>query len=246
MMQAIVLGGSLGLLGCARESDPTSANAPAQASQEKPAPKEANVPATGDPAIEAIKKFIAEQKIDTAKEGWKTKLPKPPQLTFDPKKAYYWVMETNKGSIKLRLMPDVAPMHVSSCIYLNTLGFYDGLKFHRVIQRFMAQGGDPLGSGGGNPGYEMHVEIKPDVKHSKPGMLSTARRGGDLDSDGSQFFLTFGPTPSLDGEYTIYGEMVEGADVLKQLEACGRPRDPAPPTEPLFIKKGTIEVADAK
>jgi peptidyl-prolyl cis-trans isomerase B (cyclophilin B) len=222
------------------------ASQPAPGSQEKPAPapaseQEKKVAPTSDPAIEAITKFIGSQNIDKSKKEWKTHLPKPPQLTFDPKHSYYWVMETNKGTIKIKLMPDVAPMHVSSCIYLNTLGFYDGLKFHRVIKRFMAQGGCPLGNGTGNPGYQMRIEIKGDVKHDKAGTLSTARTS-DPNTDGSQFFLTFGPTPGLDGQYTVYGSTVEGLDVLKKIEECGKDRDPAPPTEDLFIKKGTIAV----
>jgi cyclophilin family peptidyl-prolyl cis-trans isomerase len=227
-------------------SEPNPANASAQAS---PAPAAApqekkDVPATAD-AIETIKKFIADQKIDTTKPNWKTKLPKPPQLTFDPKKTYTWVMETNKGTMKFKLLPDVAPMHVSSCIYLNTLGFYDGLKFHRVIQGFMAQGGDPLGNGGGNPGYQMKIEIKPEVKHDKPGVLSTARTN-DPTTDGSQFFIMFAAKAFLDGQYTVYGNMTDGQDALKKIEACGRAADPAPPTEEIVIKKGTIEVSDAK
>ena len=233
---------------------PSSPAAPG--SEDKPAPapappaapaQEKNAAPAGD-AIETIKKFIADQKIDTKKDGWKTKLPKPPQLTFDPKKKYYWVMETNKGSMKFELMPDVAPMHVSSCIYLNTLGFYDGLKFHRAMKEFMAQGGCPLGNGQGNPGYQMRIEIKDGVKHDKAGVLSTARTS-DPNTDRSQFFLTFGPTPMLDKQYTIYGAIVEGGETLKALEACGQPRDyderrlgTAKPTEDLFIKKATIEV----
>lgn len=228
------------LVGCGPASASVSGGAAAPATQgdAAAAPQEKSVAA--DP-IETVKKFIADQKIDTTKNGWKSKLPKPPQLTFDPKKTYFWVMETNKGTIKIKLMPEIAPMHVSSCIYLNTLGFYDGLKFHRVIKGFMAQGGCPLGNGTGNPGYQMRIEIKPEVKHDTAGVLSTARTQ-DPNTDGSQFFLTFGPTPSLDNQYTIYGKMTDGQDALSKLEACGRPRDPAPPTEELVIKKGTIEV----
>ncbi len=245
-MRTMALLSSLSLIsglfgGCGPASASASSGVAAPATQGAPAaaPEEKAV-AAGD-AIETVKKFIADQKIDTTKNGWKSKLPKPPQLTFDPKKSYFWVMETNKGTIKIKLMPDVAPMHVSSCIYLNTLGFYDGLKFHRVIKGFMAQGGCPLGTGTGNPGYQMRIEIKPEVKHSKAGTLSTARTQ-DPTTDGSQFFLTFGPTPALDGQYTVYGEMTDGQDALSKIEACGKMRDPAPPTEDLFIKTGSITV----
>lgn len=238
--------------GCGPASTSASASASAPASQEQPAaaPQEKPVAAAADSAIETMKKFIAEQKVDTSKAGWKTKLTKPPLLTFDPKKTYYWVMETNKGTMKIKLNPDVAPMHVSSCIYLNTLGFYDGLKFHRVLKGFMAQGGCPNGNGGGSPGYQMTVERKPDVTHSKLGILSTAR-SDNPDTDGSQFFLTFAPARFLDTPpgYTIYGEISDGLEVLSKIEACGRDRgfaesrsNPATPSEELLIIKGTIEV----
>ncbi|MBM4015161.1 MAG: peptidylprolyl isomerase [Planctomycetes bacterium] len=236
LLAALCLPGACGPAAASASSD-----AAAPATQEPPAaPQEKLVAAANDP-IETIKKFIDEKKIDKSNDKWKTRLPKPPQLTFDDKKTYYWSMETNKGTIKIKLLPKIAPMHVSSCIYLNTLGFYDGLKFHRVIKGFMAQGGCPLGKGHGNPGYQMRIEISPDVKHSKVGILSTARTQ-DPTTDGSQFFLTFGPTPSLDGQYTIYGEAVDGLDAIKKIEACGRASDPAPPTEELVITKGSIVV----
>ncbi len=226
---------------CGPASASASSDAAAPATQESPAaPQEKTVAAANDP-IETIKKFIEEKKIDKSNDKWKLRLPKPPQLTFDEKKTYYWVMETNKGTVKIKLLPKIAPMHVSSCIYLNTLGFYDGLKFHRVIKGFMAQGGCPLGAGHGNPGYQMRIEINPEVKHAKAGILSTARTS-DPTTDGSQFFLTFGPTPALDGQYTIYGEAVDGLDAIAKIEACGRRSDPAPPTEELLITKGSIVV----
>jgi cyclophilin family peptidyl-prolyl cis-trans isomerase len=239
--------------GVTTKFDPNNARAPAQAAPPAApaaAPQEKkDVPANADP-IAQVKKFIDDKKIDTTAKDWKTKLPKPPQLTFDPKKTYTWVMETNQGTMKFKLLPDVAPMHVSACMYLNTLGFYNGLGFHRVLTGFMAQGGDPLGTGGGTPGYQLHVELKEGVKHDKAGVLSTARRGGDLDSDGSQFFVMFAPAAGLDMQYSIYGTMTEGEDVLKKIESLGKRSEsaanPARPTQPITITKGTIEVTDAK
>jgi cyclophilin family peptidyl-prolyl cis-trans isomerase len=191
-----------------------------------------------DPALAAVDKFIAEQKIDKSAAGWKTKLPKPPQLTFTPGKSYFWDLETSKGRIKIKLMPDVAPMHVSSTIYLTRLGFYDGLTFHRVIPGFMAQGGDPIGNGTGGPGYKYDGEFSPNVKHAKPGILSMANAGPG--TDGSQFFITFVPTPHLDGRHSIFGEVVEGEDVLKKLEQAGSPSGAT--KEKLTIDKATITV----
>ncbi len=189
-----------------------------------------------DSALSAIDTFIASQKIDRASKGWKTSLPKPPQATFDPARKYWWDLETNKGKIRIRLMPDVAPMHVSSTIYLTKLGFYDGLTFHRVIQRFMAQGGCPLGSGTGGPGYRFDGEFSPKVRHDRPGLLSMANAGPG--TDGSQFFLTFVPTPHLDGKHTIYGEVTTGADVLAALEKSGSSSGRT--SEPLLIQAATI------
>jgi len=192
-----------------------------------------------DPAIAKIDEFIAAQKIDKGNPSWKQNLPKPPQVTFSKDKKYVWVLETNKGTMKITLKPDVAPMHVSSTIYLTRLGFYDGLIFHRVIQGFMAQGGCPLGTGTGGPGYQFDGEYRADVKHDRPGLLSMANAGPG--TDGSQFFLTFVPTPWLDGKHTIFGEVVEGQEVLRALEAAGS-RSGAT-SEPLRIEKVTTETA---
>jgi cyclophilin family peptidyl-prolyl cis-trans isomerase len=129
-------------------------------------------------------------------------------------------------------------MHVSNFIYLTRLGFYDGVPFHRVITGFMAQGGCPLGTGTGNPGYGFGGEFSETVKHDTPGLLSMANAGPG--TDGSQFFLTFVPTPWLDGKHTIFGKVVEGMDTLKKLEAAGS-RGGAT-SEPLKMTKVTIEV----
>jgi cyclophilin family peptidyl-prolyl cis-trans isomerase len=192
----------------------------------------------GGTVIEQIDKFIAEKSIDKSQPGWKTKLPMPPKLTFAPGKSYYWQLDTNVGSIKIKLLPDVAPMHASSTIYLTQLGFYDGLTFHRVIPGFMAQGGDPIGNGTGGPGYDYAGEFDPKVKHDKPGLLSMANRGPN--TDGSQFFLTFVATPHLNGRHTIFGEVVEGMDVVKELEQRGSPSGQT--KEKLEIKKATITI----
>jgi len=168
---------------------------------------------------------------------WKLKLTKPELMKFDPKKDYLWVLETNKGTMKIKLMPDVAPMHATSTIFLTNKGFYDNVIFHRVIPGFMAQGGDPLGAGNGGPGYKYDGEISPNVKHDRPFLLSMANAGPG--TDGSQFFITFKPTPWLDGKHTIFGEVVEGQDAVKKLEAAGSPD--GKPKEELKIVKARIE-----
>ncbi len=192
----------------------------------------------GDVAITAIDGFIAEQKIDKSSSGWKTRLAKPPKVDFDASKTYYWNLDTNVGEIKVKLLPDVAPMHVSSTIYLTQLGFYDDVVFHRVITGFMAQGGDPLGSGTGGPGYKYAGEFDPSARHDKAGILSMANSGPG--TDGSQFFLIFRPTPHLDGKHTVFGEVVEGMATVKKLEKSGSRQ--GKPTEPLSIRTATISV----
>ena len=192
----------------------------------------------GDVAITAIDGFIAEQKIDKSSSGWKTRLAKPPKVDFDASKTYYWNLDTNVGEIKVKLLPDVAPMHVSSTIYLTQLGFYDDVVFHRVITGFMAQGGDPLGRGTGGPGYKYAGEFDPSARHDKAGILSMANAGPG--TDGSQFFLIFRPTPHLDGKHTVFGEVVEGMDTVKELEKRGSRQ--GKPSEPLSIRTATISV----
>ena len=173
---------------------------------------------------------------------WKTALTKPPVMKFDKKKDYFWILKTNKGNIRIKLMPQVAPMHVSSTIFLTRLGFYDMLTFHRVIKGFMAQAGCPLGSGSGSPGYSYAGEFDKNVRHDKPYRISMANAGPG--TDGSQFFITFAPAPHLDGKHTIFGDVVKGKDVLKKIEAAANP-DPnangVPPTEKLVIIKALIE-----
>jgi cyclophilin family peptidyl-prolyl cis-trans isomerase len=215
--------------------------APAQAEEAKPAPKtkpaEQSAQTKADP-MKDIDAFIAKQNVDKSKAGWRTRLTKPPQLSFEAGKKYSWVLDTNQGQIKIQLMPEVAPMHVSSTIYLTRLGFYDGLPFHRVIPGFMAQGGDPLGNGTGGPGYQYAGEFAPSARHDGPGILSMANAGPN--TDGSQFFLTFTATPHLDGRHTVFGRLSAGMDALRALEKRGTPNGRT--TEKLEITKATVVV----
>ena len=205
-----------------------------KAAKEKPAKM---VGAT-DKAIAAIDAQIAAVKVDKRLPGWKQHLTIPKVVTFDPAKKYYAHMTTNVGTMVIELKPKVAPMHVTNFIYLARLGFYDGLKFHRVIKGFMAQGGDPAGNGSGGPGYQFATEVSPNVKHDQIGVLSTANAGPN--TDGSQFFIMFRGYPSLDGKYSIFGQVTEGLDVVKKLEEAGNPGD-GPPVSPLSITTVTID-----
>jgi cyclophilin family peptidyl-prolyl cis-trans isomerase len=197
-------------------------------------------PAT-DPAIEQIDAFIAANPVNKAVIGWRMHLKKPPVLKFDPKKTYTWKLDTSVGEVKFKLLDKVAPMHVSSTIYLTRLGFYDNLQFHRVITGFMAQGGDPQGTGRGGPGYNYDGEFDDSVVHDGPGKLSMANRGPG--TDGSQFFITFKATPHLDGKHTIFGEVAPGDSMktIEKMEALGRPGNgPSTPLQPILIKKASI------
>ncbi len=196
---------------------PLAANA--QGAEQADATSESAEAEPEDAALAAIDAFIAEQNVDKTKRTWKSTLEKPPKVQFTAGKSYFWNIETNKGAIKIKLMPDVAPMHVSSTIYLTRLEFYDSTVFHRVITGFMAQGGDPTGTGRGGPGYKYDGEFDSSVKHTRSGMLSMANAGPG--TDGSQFFLTFVKTPHLDGKHTIFGRVVDGMDTVKKLEKAG-------------------------
>ena len=205
----------------------------------KPAKPEAASTAVSDAAIKAIDAQITAAKVDKKNPNWKTALPMPKAVKFSADKKYFVRMTTNKGEVLIRFMPDVAPMHVTNFIYLTRMGFYDGTIFHRVITAFMAQGGDPLGNGMGGPGYGFNPEFSENVKHDRGGLLSMANTG-QPNSDGSQFFLTFVATPWLNGKHAIFGEVVEGLDVVKKLEAAGSRTGAT--TEKVTLDKAVVEV----
>ena len=173
-----------------------------------------------DPAVKSVNAYLDKQKTDKTQSDWKTTLEKPEIVRFDPEAQYFWELDTTEGKLVVKLFPETTPMHVTSTIYLTKLGFYDDLLFHRVINNFMAQGGDPLGNGSGNPGYKYAGEFSGTLSHDKPGLLSMANSGPN--TDGSQFFITFAATPWLDGKHTIFGEVVEGLETtLPAIESLG-------------------------
>ncbi|MDX2299791.1 MAG: peptidylprolyl isomerase [Xanthomonadaceae bacterium] len=120
------------------------------------------------------------------------------------------VFDTNRGTIRVDLFADKAPLTVASFVNLARRGYYDGLTFHRVIPNFMIQGGCPEGSGRGGPGYRFEDECRPDLRHDRPGILSMANAGPG--TNGSQFFITHGPTNWLDGKHTVFGAVQTDAD----------------------------------
>ena len=139
-----------------------------------------------------------------------------PPMVIDTAKLYEAIITVaGKGDMRLTLFDDEAPLTVNNFVFLAKEGFYDGLTFHRVLADFMAQGGDPTGIGSGGPGYEFEDEVDTGRTFDKRGLLAMAN-GGPA-TNGSQFFITFVPTPHLNGLHTIFGELVEGDDVLSSL-----------------------------
>jgi cyclophilin family peptidyl-prolyl cis-trans isomerase len=148
-----------------------------------------------------------------------------PPMTIDPTRQYIATLQTEKGDIVIELFADKAPLAVNSFIFLAQNGWFDNVTFHRVIPGFVAQSGDPSGTGYGTPGYAFKNEISSNLKYDGPGVVGMANAGPD--SNGSQFFITYAPQPSLDGGYTIFGKVIQGMDVAANLTA----RDPSQSAE---------------
>lgn len=159
----------------------------------------------------------------------------PPAMSIDPKKKYTATLHTDKGDIILHLHADKVPRTVNNFIFLAREGFYDNTIFHRVIADFMAQCGDPTGTGRGGPGYRFSDEFHPTLKHNTPGVLSMANAGPN--TNGSQFFITHVPTPWLDNKHSVFGQVIKGIDVLLSIP----PRDPQQSNAPaVSLKSITI------
>jgi peptidylprolyl isomerase/peptidyl-prolyl cis-trans isomerase B (cyclophilin B) len=136
-------------------------------------------------------------------------------------KTYVATIETEKGDIVIELFAGKAPNTVNNFVFLARQGFYDDTTFHRVLKDFMAQAGDPTGTGSGGPGYRFRDEFHPTLKHDGPGILSMANAGPN--TNGSQFFITYKDTSWLDGRHAVFGRVTEGMDVLESLTL----RDPS-------------------
>lgn len=160
----------------------------------------------------------------------------PPVMGIDPQKTYTATIQTDDGDIVLQLFADKTPNTVNNFVFLAREGFYDGVIFHRIIDNFMVQGGDPTGTGRGGPGYSFADEFHPELRHDGPGVLSMANAGPN--TNGSQFFITHVATPHLDGKHSVFGRVTGGLDVLMAIPA----RDPAQAQAPaVAIKTILIE-----
>lgn len=159
----------------------------------------------------------------------------PPPTVIDADTSYKATIKIEQGDIVVDLAQDQAPKTVNNFVFLAREGFYDGVIFHRVIDDFMAQTGDPTGTGRGGPGYQFEDEFHPDLRHDEPGVVSMANAGPN--TNGSQFFITHSPTPWLDDKHAVFGKVVEGMDVVNSIPA----RDPEDPSAPA-VEIETIEI----
>ncbi len=202
---------------CSSEEEPEPAPASANQTQTQPAPQPQSGPKQWD---------------------------SPPAMVIDTSKSYKAVFELEKGDeFEVELYADKVPSVVNNFVFLAREGFYDGVTFHRVLEGFMAQTGDPFGTGRGGPGYRFESEFHPDLSHDSAGILSMANAGG-LNTNGSQFFITFVPTPMLDGYnpdgsekncaqrgvscHSVFGKVTSGMDVVNNITL----RDPSSATTP--------------
>jgi len=159
-----------------------------------------------------------------------------PAMQIDVNKRYSATLATVKGDIVIELLPQAAPVTVNNFVFLARQGYYDGVTFHRVLSGFMAQAGDPTGSGSGGPGYFIPSETSAGLTFDAAGVVAMANSG--VDRNGSQFFITFGPQPGLNGGYTIFGRVTTGMDVVGKITL----RDPTtnPPAPGDVINTVTI------
>ncbi|MGB9755105.1 MAG: peptidylprolyl isomerase [Roseiflexus castenholzii] len=157
----------------------------------------------------------------------------PPPMTIDPSKTYTATITTPRGDIVIRLRPDLAPETVNNFVFLAREGFYDGVTWHRVLPNFMAQGGDPSGTGMGGPGYTIKDEFGPTMIFDRPGIVAMARTAMP-NSAGSQFFITTAPAPHLNGQYTIFGEVIEGQEIVNGIPLRDPDANPSGPGEQML------------
>ena len=169
----------------------------------------------------------ASQTTQASSESKPKQWSSPPAMIIDQGKKYTAVFELAKGAeFEIELFADKAPKTVNNFVFLARESYYDGVTFHRVLEGFMAQAGDPTGTGTGGPGYRFEDEFHPSLRHDEAGILSMANAGPN--TNGSQFFITFGPTPNLDDKHSVFGKVSKGMDVVNNLTR----RRPSEATEP--------------
>lgn len=200
------------LTACGTDSEPTaepvSKPSPTVKAEPTPEPTANPVPEPEEPAV---KQYSS-----------------PPAMTIDPNESYTATLELEKGGeIVLELFAKEAPVTVNNFIFLARDGYYDNVTFHRVIEGFMAQSGDPTGTGSGGPGYTIPDEFSPERRHDGPGVLSMANVGRP-NTGGGQWFITFIATPHLDDAHTVFGKVIEGMDVVNGISI----RNPQTATTP--------------
>lgn len=164
----------------------------------------------------------------------------PPAMVIDPAKRYTATVSTDLGDFVIELFADKAPVTVNNFVFLAHEGFFDGVTFHRVIKGFMAQGGDPTGTGTGGPGYSFADEFHPDLLHSGPGIVSMANAGPG--TNGSQFFITYAATPHLDFHHAVFGRVIAGMDVVEAIPE----RDPSWDREPGLAMNSVVITEEEK
>ncbi len=187
---------------------------------EKPTPAPT---ATARPAAAPAKSEATSAVPKMLRKGDK---PQPPSGALDKTKKYFATFKTEGGDFKIELFADKAPLTVENFVNLARIGYYDNTTFHRVLDNFMAQGGDPTGTGSSGPGYRFKDEFHPALTFDAPGILAMANSGPG--TNGSQFFITFVPTPHLNNLHTIFGKVTEGLDVALKIKR----RDPGSAATP--------------
>ncbi len=199
------------LVACQPVSTPAAGEPDAQAASAAPT-ETVSAPDTSDQSVAQADSGAAAQLEPAEREGM---YDAPPEMTIDPDKYYYATIRTEKGDIKVQLFADRAPETVNNFVFLAREGYYNDTTFHRVIEDFMAQAGDPAATGAGGPGYTFEDEFYPGLEFTEAGLLAMANRGPG--TNGSQFFITLGPTEWLNGLHTIFGKVIEGQDVLDEI-----------------------------
>jgi cyclophilin family peptidyl-prolyl cis-trans isomerase len=200
-----------------------------------PPPVETPAPDDGTPTPEAANDSSTDTEMEAVAMSWS----KPPEMQIDPSKRYEAILHTEKGDVRIELFAEEAPVTVNNFVFLAREGYYDGVTFHRVLPGFMAQTGDPTGTGSGGPGYKFRDEFHPGLNHNSVGMVSMANAGAN--TNGSQFFITYVPTSHLNNRHSVFGKVIEGMDAVKALTPRNPAENPAAPPGDKILSVEIIE-----